>query len=133
MKYCLRNRQIGEYLAKADEIKMEYRDYKSVPDLFEKYPEKNIIVQIKYSDDVDFVYHDLIKNMRLGKLSDDDIDILNSRVKDISSEDEEYLVRLYVKKSDVEKTNLECLDKMPGNIHSYQSVLEEPRTFLILC
>lgn len=44
MKYCLRNRQIGEYLAKADEIKMEYRDYKSIPNLFEKYPEKPIII-----------------------------------------------------------------------------------------
>ena len=38
MKFCLRNRQIEEYLQKADEIKMEYRDYKSIPDLFEKYP-----------------------------------------------------------------------------------------------
>ena len=38
MKFCLRNRQIGEYLQKADEIKMEYRDHKSIPDEFEKYP-----------------------------------------------------------------------------------------------
>ena len=67
MKYCLRNRQIGEYLAKADEIKMEYRDYKSVPDLFEKYPEKNIIVQIKYSDDVDWNELELYKRMRPDK------------------------------------------------------------------
>ena len=54
MKFCLRNRQIGEYLKKADEIKMEYRDYKSIPDLFEKYPDKPIIVQIPYHSYFEF-------------------------------------------------------------------------------
>lgn len=65
MKYCLRNRQIGEYLAKADEIKMEYRDYKSVPDLFEKYPEKPIIVQIPFQqEEIDWNELELYKRMR---------------------------------------------------------------------
>lgn len=63
MKYCLRNRQIAEYLKKADEIKMEYRDYKSIPDIFEKYPEKNIIVQIKYYDEPDWSELELYKRM----------------------------------------------------------------------
>lgn len=48
MKYCLRNRQTNEYLQKADEIKAEYRDYKSFPDLIEKYPDKTIICQIYF-------------------------------------------------------------------------------------
>lgn len=69
MKYCLRNRQIGEYLAKADEIKMEYRDYRSIPDLFEKYPEKPIIVQIPYQqDEIDWNELELYKRMRPDNL-----------------------------------------------------------------
>lgn len=69
MKYCLRNRQIGEYLAKADEIKMEYRDYKSIPDLFEKYPEKPIIVQISYQEEeIDWNELELYKRMAPERL-----------------------------------------------------------------
>lgn len=68
MKFCLRNRQIGEYLQKADEIKMEYRDYKSVPDLFEKYPDKPIIVQIPYHITADWNKLELYKRMRPDNL-----------------------------------------------------------------
>ena len=64
MKFCLRNRQTHEYLIKADEIKMEYRDYKSVIDLFERYPDKTIIVQIKYSDQPDWNELELYKRMK---------------------------------------------------------------------
>lgn len=46
MKYCLSNRQTDEYLVKADEIKVEYRDKEIVPDLIEKYSDKTIILSI---------------------------------------------------------------------------------------
>lgn len=64
MKFCLRNRQIGEYLQKADEIKMEYRDHKSIPDEFEKYPDKPIIVQIPYHTEADWKSLELYKRMK---------------------------------------------------------------------
>jgi len=46
MKFCLRSRQTKEYLLKADEIKVEYRDRKSIPDLAEWYPNATIILEI---------------------------------------------------------------------------------------
>lgn len=45
MKYCLSSRQSAEYLAKADEIQVEYRDRHSIPDLAVKYPEATIVLQ----------------------------------------------------------------------------------------
>lgn len=45
MKFCLSSRQPEAYLKKADEIKVENRDIKSVPDLFEKYPEAMVILE----------------------------------------------------------------------------------------
>ena len=44
MKYCLNSRQNKEYLDKADEIKVEYRDRDFIFELCEKYPEKTIIL-----------------------------------------------------------------------------------------
>lgn len=64
MKFCLRNRQIAKYLTKADEIKMEYRDYKSIPDLFENYPDIPVIVQIKWQEEVDWEELELYKRMK---------------------------------------------------------------------
>lgn len=45
MKYCLSSRQEAAYLSKADEIKVEFRDKDSIPDLIEKYPGKTIILE----------------------------------------------------------------------------------------
>ena len=42
MKYSLSSRQTAEYLKKADEIKVEYRDRDIIPDLAEKYPNARI-------------------------------------------------------------------------------------------
>lgn len=44
MKYCLHYNQIIEYLKKADEIKVEFNDKKYIPDIFEKYPDKTVIL-----------------------------------------------------------------------------------------
>ena len=45
MKYCLRSRLEHSYLVQADEIKIEYRDRRSLPDVAMKYPDKTIILQ----------------------------------------------------------------------------------------
>lgn len=42
MKYSLSSRQSAEYLQKADEIKVEWRDRNIIPDLFEKYPNATV-------------------------------------------------------------------------------------------
>ena len=44
MQFCLSSRLPMHILRKADEIKVEYRDRKSIPDLIEKYPGKTIIL-----------------------------------------------------------------------------------------
>ena len=46
MKFCLRNRQESIYLMKADEIKVDFRDRRSIPDLIEKYPEFQLFIQV---------------------------------------------------------------------------------------
>lgn len=45
MKFCLSNRQDKEYLMKADQIKVQFRDRKSIPDLIMDYPGKEIILE----------------------------------------------------------------------------------------
>lgn len=45
MKVTLSSRQTQEYLRKADEIKVEYRDRKSIPDLAEEYPRATVILE----------------------------------------------------------------------------------------
>ena len=44
MKFCLSSRQSAEYLRKADEIRVDERDHRSVPDLAEKYPNADIVL-----------------------------------------------------------------------------------------
>lgn len=50
MKYSLSSRQSPEYLAKADEIKVQYRDRNIIPDLFEKYPKATVNLTRYYMD-----------------------------------------------------------------------------------
>ena len=65
MKYCLRNRQSAKYLRLADEIKMDYRDYKSLPDLLVDYPTKKIVIKIDYTiQEIDWL--ELDKSFRLA-------------------------------------------------------------------
>ena len=54
MKVCLQNRQEGKYLKLADEIKVGYRDRKTLPDLYEKYPEKDFVLEIYSESEVDW-------------------------------------------------------------------------------
>lgn len=45
MKYCLSSRQHKEYLEKADEIMVNWRDRRVIPDLAEKYPQATVILR----------------------------------------------------------------------------------------
>lgn len=45
MKYCVNCRQPKDVLEKVDEIYVEPRDYRIVPELFVKYPDKRIILE----------------------------------------------------------------------------------------
>ena len=44
MKFCLSSRQTPEYLRRADEIRVQYRDYNQIYDLIEQYPNATIIL-----------------------------------------------------------------------------------------
>ena len=47
MKYCLSARQPDSVLKKADEIKIELRDFKAIPDYVEKYADKTLILEFE--------------------------------------------------------------------------------------
>ena len=44
MDYCLRSRLAPRYLAQAAEIKVDYRDRRSIPDVAHRYPDKTIVL-----------------------------------------------------------------------------------------
>ena len=50
MKFCLSSRQSKQYLEKADEIRVDFRDRNSIPDLAMDYPDKTIIL-VQYPGD----------------------------------------------------------------------------------
>lgn len=50
MKYCLKSRQNKKYLSLADEIKVQSKDYKQIPELFVDYPNAMIILDIPNED-----------------------------------------------------------------------------------
>lgn len=54
MKYCLNSRQEHQYLQKANEIKVEYRDKDSIPSLIEKYPNTRIILMCYFNEILDW-------------------------------------------------------------------------------
>lgn len=77
MKYSLSSRQPAEYLKKADEITVEYRDHKIIPDLAEKYPNARINLRLPYSQDVEIDWKEINtnyilchKNMIIGVVND---------------------------------------------------------------
>ena len=49
MKYSVSNRQPKDIIEKADEIIVKEKDYREIPDLFLKYPDKTIIQKDTYS------------------------------------------------------------------------------------
>ena len=59
MKVCLSSRQQHEYLQKADEIRVPARDHKAIPELAEKYPEADIILELEPGADAGITYETL--------------------------------------------------------------------------
>ena len=55
MKFSVSSRQTAEYLAKADEIKIQWRDRRIIPELCEKYPNKTLNLTRLYSDTTEYV------------------------------------------------------------------------------
>ena len=55
MKYCLKNRQESLYLKKADEIKVDFRVRRSIPDLIENYPEATIILMCYPGEEINWL------------------------------------------------------------------------------
>ncbi len=53
MKFSVSSRQTAEYLAKADEIRVEWRDRRIIPELCEKYPNTTIDLTRHYQDTVE--------------------------------------------------------------------------------
>lgn len=53
MKFSMSSRQTAEYLQKADEIKVQWRDRNIIPDLFEKYPDATINLTRYFQDSQD--------------------------------------------------------------------------------
>ena len=69
MKYSVSSRQSTEYLQKADEIKVQWRDRRIIPDLAERYPEATINLTRYFQDSEEEIdwkeisnYHILSKN-----------------------------------------------------------------------
>ena len=54
MKFTLNCRQTPAYPAKADQIRVDFRDRKIIPDLAEKYPDAEIILVQHYGEELDF-------------------------------------------------------------------------------
>lgn len=59
MKYCLSSRQKYEYLKKADSIKVAFRDRYITPDLFEKYPNAEVVITIHREKDEKFKWDEI--------------------------------------------------------------------------
>lgn len=53
MKFCLSSNQQAEYLFKADEIRVASKDHQIVPDLYEKYPQATIVLELEPGADAD--------------------------------------------------------------------------------
>lgn len=54
MKYCLSGRQPHKMLDKADEIKIELRDFRAIPEYIEKHPDKTLILEMQNELPKDF-------------------------------------------------------------------------------
>lgn len=66
MKFALHNNLSSEYLRQADEILVWYHDRRSLPDLFNEYPQATIILKLQLGDTADWDeindYYNLSKN-----------------------------------------------------------------------
>ena len=76
MKYCLSARQPDSILKKADEIKIELRDFRAIPEYIEKFPDKTLILEFVNDLPEDFnweeiqIYNDEMNGKLICALSD---------------------------------------------------------------
>lgn len=61
MKYCLSSRQKHEYLVKADEIRVEYRDRDIIYDFSQKYPEATFILVMPFNPEIAIDWNEIEK------------------------------------------------------------------------
>ena len=66
MKFCLSSRQSSEYLQKADEIKVAQRDHKIIPELAAKYPQADIILEWRTTEDASLAIEKIIEYNNLA-------------------------------------------------------------------
>ena len=59
MKYCLSGRQPEKILRKADEIKIEMRDFRAIPVYMEKYENKTLILEVDNEVPADFKWEEI--------------------------------------------------------------------------
>ena len=62
MKYALSSRQTAEYLQKADEIRVQYRDRDIIYDFVDEYPDKTIILEIPFYIEEEKIDYQLLTN-----------------------------------------------------------------------
>ena len=70
MKYSLSSRQSPEYLKKADEIKVQWRDRRIIPDLLENYPTATVNLTRFYMDceeEIDWNQIEMYKGLSFGR------------------------------------------------------------------
>ena len=96
MKYCLSSRQIKKYLTKADEIRVESRDYRQISDLFIEYPDKMIILDVLKNLAGNINYNPLKFNIKRKQNSQEYKDAWNKVMKQLDSSkfDDETLAQI---------------------------------------
>lgn len=61
MKYCLRSRLAPRYLAKANEIRVDYKDRATIPDLHHAYPEAIIILFPPIEEQIEYDWREIMQ------------------------------------------------------------------------
>ena len=69
MKFSLTNRQTSEYLRKADEILVQFRDRRALPDYAEKYPEAALVLEVPPASEWDLAEIKEYSILARGKLT----------------------------------------------------------------
>lgn len=117
MKYCLRSRLSPRFLAKADEIKVDYRDRESIPDLSHAYPNKTIILFPPIDQDESYDWN---KIMQYNLLCDSNF-ILNLNDLNLAPTAKEYGIKFMLNTEATSYWELEGLEKL-GAEYAYVGI-----------
>ena len=80
MKYCLSSRQNREYLLKADEIKVKYKDKNVIFDLTQKYPKATIILETPFDPTISLDWDEM---KRLNILAHENFILCLANLRDV--------------------------------------------------